>query len=124
MSSQVAVVTIPSDESLHSRSIVEPSSFLNIEQYQRDQLGRDRLEIFVRQVFRQAYAAHISTFYPHLIGITRPDNAFAAVAGIRSASHRATGRQQQSTWPGMTRWRTTSSAFALAQTRFSRTTVV
>jgi len=89
MSSQVAVVTIPSDESLHSRSIVEPSSFLNIEQYQRDQLGRDRLEAFVQQVFRQAYAANISTFYPQLLGITRPDNTFAAVAGIRSASHEA-----------------------------------
>ena len=89
MSSQVAAVTIPSDECIHSRTIVEPSSFLNIEQYQCDQLGRDRLEIFVRQVFRQAYAAQISTFYPHLIGITRPDNTFAAVAGIRSASQEA-----------------------------------
>ena len=58
MSSQVAAVTIPSDECIHSRTIVEPSSFLNIEQYQRDQLGRDRLESFVQQVFRQAYAAH------------------------------------------------------------------
>ena len=38
------------------------------------------------EIFRRVYAARISTFYPHLIGITHQDASFAAVAGVRSAA--------------------------------------
>ena len=90
MSCQATIaVEMPSDGGLHLRSVAEPATALTIEHFRPGQAGRDHLEAFIRQVFLQAYAARISTFYPHLLGITRPDDAFAAVAGIRPASRGA-----------------------------------
>jgi hypothetical protein len=65
--------------------LVEPQTPLRIASYQEEAPQRNRLEAFIQQVFQQAYDANIQTFYPSLIGITRPDQGFAAVAGIRPA---------------------------------------
>jgi hypothetical protein len=64
----------------------EPLTPLRIRHFGPGERGRERLEAFVREIFLGAYAARISTFYPHLVGITRPDASFAAVAGVRPAA--------------------------------------
>jgi hypothetical protein len=46
---------------------------------------RGLAEAFVRAVFRQAYGATLSGFYPLLLGLTRAGGDYAAVAGIRPA---------------------------------------
>ena len=66
-----------------------PQSAFCIRHFGPGEPGRERLEAFVAEIFRRVYAARISTFYPHLIGITRPDASLAAVAGVRSAASQA-----------------------------------
>jgi len=46
---------------------------------------RSFAEAFVSAVFRQAYGANLGTFYPLLLGLTRANGDYAAVAGIRPA---------------------------------------
>lgn len=65
--------------------LTEPRAPLSITAYPTGQAGRERLEQFIRGVFYHAYGARIHTFYPMLLGITAPDDAFAAVAGVRPA---------------------------------------
>ena len=67
--------------------LVEPRSLLSFETLADDIAARAPLEFFIQQVFKQAYEAQISSFYPELISITRADQSFAAVAGFRSASN-------------------------------------
>jgi len=67
--------------------LVEPQSVLSFKTFADEIAAREPLEAFIQQVFRQAYEAQISTFYPELISITRADRSFAAVAGFRSAHH-------------------------------------
>ncbi len=69
----------------HLPRLIEPRTPLVFTLQGDDAAARAPLEAFVRQVFRRAYGAQVSTFYPALIGITRPDGAFAAVAGFRPA---------------------------------------
>ena len=42
-------------------------------------------EAFVSAVFRRAYDATLSAFYPLLLGLTHDNGEYAAVAGIRPA---------------------------------------
>jgi hypothetical protein len=42
-------------------------------------------EAFVSAVFRRAYGATLSAFYPLLLGLTRDSGEYSAVAGIRPA---------------------------------------
>ncbi len=65
--------------------LAEPTTRLSIGSYPPASPNRDRLEAFVRDVFLHAYQARIRSFYPHLLSITRPDDSFAAVAGMRPA---------------------------------------
>lgn len=65
--------------------LVEPRTSLRVATHHESSSQRESQEAFIQQVFQQAYDAHIRTFYPSLISITRPDETFAAVAGIRSA---------------------------------------
>lgn len=44
-------------------------------------------EAFVSAVFRKAYGATLSTFYPLLLGLTQDSGDYAAVAGIRPAGN-------------------------------------
>lgn len=46
---------------------------------------RVRAEALVQKVYRKAFQAQISTFYPFLLAIRNSDGSFAAVAGIRPA---------------------------------------
>lgn len=50
---------------------------------------RDMAETFVKDIFFKSYQAHITTFYPVLLSITRMNNRFAAVAGVRPAASEA-----------------------------------
>jgi hypothetical protein len=67
--------------------LVEPQTPLSFTTLIDDVAARAPLEAFIQDVFRQAYDAHICTFYPALISITRTDESFAAVAGFRSATN-------------------------------------
>ena len=73
-------------ETLGPQQLTEPLTPLSIRHFGPGDGGREPLEAFVRAIFLKAYAARISTFYPHLVGITRPDASFAAVAGVRPAA--------------------------------------
>lgn len=42
-------------------------------------------EDFVRETFARSYGAHLSAFYPLLLGIRRQTREYAAVAGVRPA---------------------------------------
>ena len=46
---------------------------------------RATTEAFVRAVFKDAYDARLTTFYPLLMSIIWPDNRYAAIAGVRPA---------------------------------------
>ncbi|MGB5540913.1 MAG: thermostable hemolysin, partial [Gammaproteobacteria bacterium] len=46
-------------------------------------------ETFVGAIFRRAYGATLTAFYPLLLGLTRDDGEYAAVAGIRPAGAEA-----------------------------------
>lgn len=50
---------------------------------------RATAEAFVRAVFKDAYDARLSTFYPLLMSIIWPDSRYAAVAGVRPAGAEA-----------------------------------
>ena len=73
-------------EAERQQRLREPVTPLRIRHYGPGEPGREGLEAFVREVFLRAYAARISTFYPHLIDISRPDGSYAAVAGVRPAA--------------------------------------
>jgi len=66
--------------------LVEPQTPLAFTTHTDDAAARAPLESFIQQIFRRAYDAHIRSFYPALISITRADSSFAAVAGFRSAT--------------------------------------
>lgn len=46
-------------------------------------------ETFVGAIFRRAYGATLNTFYPLLLGLTRDNGEYAAVAGVRPAGAEA-----------------------------------
>jgi hypothetical protein len=46
---------------------------------------RATAEAFVKAVFKDAYDARLSTFYPLLMSIIWPDSRYAAIAGVRPA---------------------------------------
>lgn len=50
-----------------------------------DHPNRAQAEALVQKVYRKAYQAHISSFYPFLLAISNPDGDLEAVAGIRPA---------------------------------------
>lgn len=66
--------------------LVEPQKTLSFTIHTDNTKTRAPLESFIQQIFMRAYNAHIHTFYPALISITRADESFAAVAGFRSAT--------------------------------------
>ena len=53
----------------------------------RDDSRRAEAEAFVRKRFLRSHGAHIATFMPTLLLLTRADSELAAVAGFRCAAH-------------------------------------
>ena len=79
------VVDVNTGEVLPLNRLSDPRTNLCMEEFSIGHTGRAELEAFIKDVFARSYDADIHTFYPHLLGLRRPDKELAAVAGIRPA---------------------------------------
>jgi hypothetical protein len=65
-------------------SVVEPMSLV-LELIDSAHPERATAEAFVKAIFKDAYDARLTRFYPLLMSILWPDNRYAAIAGVRPA---------------------------------------
>ena len=63
-----------------------PGRFVSVQLVERDDPGREAVEAFIADVYRDRYGAVLRNFFPHLIAYRDSDGRLAAAVGIRAGA--------------------------------------
>lgn len=63
-----------------------PGRFVSVQLVERDDPGREAVEAFIADVYRDRYGAVLRNFFPHLIAYRASDGRLAAAVGIRAGA--------------------------------------